>query len=156
MPSKDRVATLKSQRERYAKNKEPLLAAQRAKWKNDTEYRNTKKAAHVKWAAENPEKVLAYNRKYYEKNGDQQRLRCRETAARQLREKHNLTEEEHARLLTNGCGICRAKATAVDHCHRTGKVRGGLCHKCNIGIGYFNDCALLLNNAIDYLKRHNT
>lgn len=40
----------------------------------------------------------------------------------------------------------------VDHCHKTGKVRGLLCHSCNIGLGNFKDNTLLLTSAIRYLQ----
>lgn len=39
----------------------------------------------------------------------------------------------------------------VDHCHETGKVRGLLCNKCNVGIAMFNEELDLLTNAINYL-----
>jgi hypothetical protein len=39
----------------------------------------------------------------------------------------------------------------VDHNHMTGKVRGLLCHHCNVGIGHFEDNIVLLSNAITYL-----
>ena len=44
------------------------------------------------------------------------------------------------------------KRLAVDHCHKTGKIRGLLCTKCNIGLGYFNDDVILLKNSIRYLE----
>lgn len=37
------------------------------------------------------------------------------------------------------CAICKAKPDAkllVDHCHRTGMVRGLLCHSCNTLVGH--------------------
>lgn len=39
------------------------------------------------------------------------------------------------------CGSCGrlADELAVDHCHKSGKVRGLLCSQCNVGIGMFGD-----------------
>jgi len=36
------------------------------------------------------------------------------------------------------CGLCNAflKQPCVDHCHSTGKVRGLLCHRCNLTLGH--------------------
>jgi hypothetical protein len=67
----------------------------------------------------------------------------------------------------NKCAICKKEETAtdkrtgkkyklsIDHCHKTGKVRGLLCGKCNAAIGYFKDDIKLLKNAIKYLKENN-
>lgn len=41
---------------------------------------------------------------------------------------------------------------AVDHDHRTGKVRGLLCHRCNVAIGLFQENSLLLRKASLYLE----
>lgn len=40
----------------------------------------------------------------------------------------------------------------VDHCHRTGKIRGILCTKCNTGLGAFMNNKILLKRAINYLE----
>jgi hypothetical protein len=40
---------------------------------------------------------------------------------------------------------------AIDHSHITNHIRGLLCNKCNLGLGFFRDDLNLLQNAIDYL-----
>lgn len=44
------------------------------------------------------------------------------------------------------------REACVDHDHITGKVRGILCHWCNTGIGYFQDCPDKLKKCQDYLQ----
>lgn len=64
------------------------------------------------------------------------------------------------------CAICRMPETmtnraattigprrlAVDHCHKTGKIRGLLCCGCNQAIGRFKDNPATLRAAIAYIK----
>ena len=46
-----------------------------------------------------------------------------------------------------------APRLSMDHDHATGKARGLLCYKCNIGIGHFQDSVINLESAIAYLKK---
>lgn len=54
------------------------------------------------------------------------------------------------------CAICKQAIAldeiVVDHSHKTDKVRGLLCDRCNIGIGCLKDSPEILRNAIKYLK----
>ena len=57
------------------------------------------------------------------------------------------------------CKICQRhedeliRTLVVDHDHATGKIRGLLCNKCNLGLGMFNDNVELFNKAIEYLNQ---
>jgi hypothetical protein len=56
----------------------------------------------------------------------------------------------------NRCpGCLRAfpgKKDVVDHCHKTGKVRGILCCNCNWALGQVKDDPSILLRLVDYLK----
>lgn len=99
------------------------------------------KSACTKWAIKNPEK-----RKYYV-----------------LKAATGVSKEQYLELLSTQnykCAICNKncsdlnKKLSVDHDHITNNVRGLLCGKCNMGLGYFNDNKELLNNAIKYLSNN--
>jgi len=46
----------------------------------------------------------------------------------------------------------KVDCACVDHDHKTGKIRGLLCPKCNMAIGLFKDNIELLKIAINYLE----
>lgn len=58
------------------------------------------------------------------------------------------------------CAICAGpqagfrKRFNVDHDHATGKVRGLLCHSCNVSLGHFGDDTAMLRKAIAYVEAH--
>lgn len=72
---------------------------------------------------------------------------------------HGLTLSE-LDSLGNECHICGRTKTGrwgtlhIDHDHKTGKVRGKLCVRCNRGLGAFEDDVELLKKMIKYLRRH--
>lgn len=75
-----------------------------------------------------------------------------------LQRKFNLTPEQYQIMVDkqNGvCAICKgtcSRKLAVDHDHKTGKVRGLLCNSCNRGLGYLKDNKENLQNALEYLN----
>lgn len=42
----------------------------------------------------------------------------------------------------------------IDHDHKSGKVRGILCHHCNTALGSFNENPFILLRALKYLKEN--
>ena len=54
------------------------------------------------------------------------------------------------------CDICcqvQTKTLHIDHDHETGVVRGLLCFKCNIALGYMDDSPERLEAAARYLRQ---
>lgn len=79
-----------------------------------------------------------------------------------LRMRYNLTMEQYNKLLLrqdNKCAICKSdqnnmpRKFDVDHCHKSGKIRGLLCIRCNRGIGLLKDDPKILRSALRYLAK---
>lgn len=84
---------------------------------------------------------------------------------RHYKKSYNLSYKEVINLRNeqdNLCAICKTpgfmmndrvkSALNVDHDHKTGEVRGMLCHNCNRALGLFQDDISLLKAAINYLE----
>lgn len=51
------------------------------------------------------------------------------------------------------CGICTKEGRlCVDHDHKTGTIRGLLCHRCNGALGTFGDSIEGIKRALNYLE----
>ncbi len=108
-------------------------------------------ARNAEWRRNNPDKVRASWRKASKK------LYTPEQRRHQTLSRYGLTVEEYELMYDtqNGvCSICHRPddPLVVDHCHKTSKVRGLLCNKCNRGLGHFFDDSVLLGRAITYLN----
>lgn len=71
---------------------------------------------------------------------------------------YRLTPEEYDAILAFQGGVCagcgeppRGIRLAVDHCHKTGRIRGLLCWLCNRAIGILRDNAKAAANLGRYL-----
>lgn len=88
---------------------------------------------------------------------------------RNLRRKFKISLEQYRSMVESQdgrCAICKiherdlrqvgsernSLRLVVDHCHKTGNVRGALCVKCNSGIGLLQDNSDLLEVAAIYLR----
>lgn len=109
-----------------------------------------------KWQRENAARVNEVQRRNRARGGDEHRRLEREG---HLRRKYGLTLNLFEALVAaqlGNCAICGANEDLdlhVDHDHRTKKVRGLLCGKCNKAIGLLNDDPDLLLVAKEYLER---
>lgn len=103
--------------------------------------------------------MRVHNRQYEGRNPKQTKAAAR---ARELK-RYGLTPEMFQaikRAQGGRCAVCRkrfpregteGKRIHVDHCHKTGRIRGILCSSCNTGIGKLGDSIEGLQLAIDYL-----
>ena len=83
------------------------------------------------------------------------------TRAKNLKQNFGISLEEYKQMLQNQNGVCdicglveiakTKEHLSVDHNHKTGKVRGLLCNRCNVGLGAFGDDVDVMASAISYL-----
>jgi len=75
--------------------------------------------------------------------------------------RYGITREQVQKLLEmqeGKCAICSVQEPGnkngwcIDHCHVSGKLRGILCHGCNVGLGGFKDNIVSLQAAVEYIK----
>jgi hypothetical protein len=103
-----------------------------------------------------------YSKKYQQENKENHTKNARKS---RFKIKYNISLEEYDKLAisqNNKCAICgisreeHGKNLYVDHCHKTGKVRGLLCISCNHAIGMFKENIDTMLNAILYLNSPHT
>lgn len=83
-----------------------------------------------------------------------------------LKAKYGISLDDYEQLLEDQgylCAICGliltqglVKNVCVDHCHKTGTVRGILCGKCNKALGLVDDDADTLKAMVEYVTRENS
>ncbi len=131
----------------------------------------------------NREKRNKWHRDYYMDNIEKERERSREKSQKRhsdapalakdsrLKWAYGISLEQYNQMLIsqdNVCIIClksetvinsrtgKVNSLAVDHDHKTGKVRGLLCGACNTAIGLVKEDKLILNNMVKYLIDHDS
>jgi hypothetical protein len=111
--------------------------------------------------ARNQEQRLAYKIKWRDANREKVRQVGRDSRRANRWKKYGLTKEEYLVLqasYSDGCSICGRvpaegeRSLGVDHHHATGRVRGWLCHRCNLCIGILDDNPDLFDSAARYLR----
>lgn len=154
---KNNVDKVKERNKRwYTENKDECLKKSQEYYSNNLE---KVKVRHKEYERVNRDKFNKATKKWRVTNPDKSALSFRKQTLR----KYGLTPESYSEMMLgqgNKCKICgntfsdKSLITkpAVDHCHKTSKIRGILCGRCNLAIGNFNDSVELLKKAIQYLK----
>jgi hypothetical protein len=103
--------------------------------------------------AKNPE---PYRAKYHQNK--EQHLNAR------LKREFGITLAQYEGMMIRQrgrCAICRttrsqgvSEKLVVDHCHKTGHVRGLLCHHCNVAISMLGDCPHVMRIAASYVEKN--
>lgn len=75
--------------------------------------------------------------------------------------RYGITYEEYIEMAYargNLCDICKVNALdtprgklSVDHCHKNGRVKGLVCHNCNVGLGHLRESPKILLVSFFYL-----
>jgi Recombination endonuclease VII len=98
------------------------------------------------------------DRARYKKRRDKILARLREpkNSLKRKLKKYGLTESEYEELKARSKGLCESgckrPATDIDHCHRTGKVRGLLCNSCNRALGFLLDNSFIISGLLTYIN----
>ena len=109
------------------------------------------------------EEVKPVTEFYYRKDSKSYRSECYEcTITKQRLRNTGASAEDYEKFYVKQKGMCkicgvkmgrtRYNRLAVDHCHKSGKLRGLLCSNCNTAIGLMKDSTIRLEKAIEYLK----
>jgi hypothetical protein len=140
--------------------KECGKAKVRALYASKPEMRKRVSEKSTQWANDNPEQHKRHARTVH------------------LRRDYGMNGLDYDNLLTaqgGKCALCGVESVGrygkdakwkagrwmIDHCHRTGRVRGLLCHKCNVRLGAYEGLMELvgearltsyLSSGIDYFK----
>lgn len=107
--------------------------------------------------AEDPESVRAVDNLRYQNN----KLRIAEN---NLVRFYGITLAERDAMETSQKGLCASCGNPpsgkghtaklfVDHCHTTGKVRGLLCHPCNVALGLLRDDPERIRALLAFVER---
>lgn len=126
---------------------------------------------HIRMPYKDPEQYRKYQSEYRKKHRNKARestiaWRLTDNGRNKiLLRNYGITLDQYNEMLAKQSGVCaiclqpekmmhggKVKRLCVDHDHKTGKVRGILCHRCNTTLGQYEDNPELMRNLISYLE----
>lgn len=147
-------------RQDRAKNPEKYLAKNRELYARSEAVRERSRLASLSWRAENKDRHASVAKKWRTENVERRKA---VRVAYEMKKRYGLTMDQIRSMRESQgqcCAICalpfenKPRAVHVDHCHRTGVIRGILCNPCNLGIGKLRDEPEILRRAADYIDRY--
>lgn len=116
------------------------------------------KQCYAEYRLENKERINQRQNVYREANRERVREWDRRNSRKYTLSKYGLTVADYDAMVADQdgkCLICNKQVElVVDHCHKTGVVRGLLCRGDNAALGQFEDNPQLLRCAARYLEVH--
>lgn len=109
--------------------------------------------------ASDPDYHKRLQKDYSKRNPDSVRLTNKKAY---LKSQYGISIEEYDAMVARAegrCEICdklesdQKSPLAIDHCHKTGKVRGLLCVNCNTAIGLLKEDFGIIDKLVAYLKK---
>ena len=171
MPYKDRNKKLRYDRGYRRKYRKKI---QKYKESYRRQHRKELNEKQKQYYRENREKKLEYSKKYYSEHRSEvleyfrKRYKNPEVKLRQKarsrQKRYGLSSIEYNKMINkqkNKCAVCPTKLSKlpskqvhVDHDHKTGKVRGLLCQKCNLALGLLKENLLIVRSLLKYLGKY--
>lgn len=102
-------------------------------------------------------KLQASNDQEYKRNNAAKSRRS------SLKKNYGLTEEDYIKMLEQQdykCAVCEIEQIKciqkfnIDHCHKTGQIRGLLCYACNRAEGFIKSNPTIAIKLAEYLTKH--
>lgn len=123
-------------------------------------YKERQKLTNQLWVKNNPDKnkLIQQRRQIREKTDP---IKKEKRFLRSIKRKYGCTEEQYYALLkasNNICMLCFKKPAAskrlhLDHCHKTGRIRGLLCADCNWYLSKVDSDISLLDRIKVYITK---
>ena len=97
-------------------------------------------------------------REYHQQHNQKAEVKARKRDE-YLRRTYGITLVEEQAMIAQQNGLCACcggpptdhRGLVVDHCHRSGKIRGMLCDRCNRALGVVDDDPALLRKLISFV-----
>ena len=135
----------------------------------DEKVSKEKRKLYIKnWKLKNRDKLLKYSRDSRKRNIKKIKVYSKrhywENREKNLSDKrykkYGITQEEYLRIVRlqeYKCAVCFKEDKinlSVDHNHKTGKLRGIICNRCNMALGNVGDSPQVLRSLANYLEKH--
>ena len=128
------------------------------KKQSELRHSDRRRESGKRWREKNKEKLDEYRKKYYADPKVKERYKKNMETWR-LKRRESIAGSKKPEL----CPVCGRKPVGgtrgkgrmcIDHCHKTGKIRGWLCDDCNVALGRVDDRIDILKNLIKYLRKN--